>query len=44
VVLLGVSEGEGLTGVTALRILGERSAMCTSAVTPYVAGESNRLT
>jgi hypothetical protein len=33
-VLMSVSEGVGLPGVPALDSLGERSAMCTSALTP----------
>jgi len=39
----GVSEGEGLSGVPALEILGERSAKCTSAFSPVNQGESHRL-
>ena len=36
VMLMDVREGEGLPGVPALNFRGERSARCTSALTPTV--------
>jgi len=39
---LGVNEGEGLSGVPALDSIGERSAKCTSALSP-VSKQANHI-